>query len=146
LYIGFHYTFSGSEKFSDKGRYPFHPGSLRFKQVFLYLIQKWLTKVEVSNRKQRLHQEQELMTGNGTNLQKCGANPGHCSLHFRHFLSGSSTGVTPATRTTPADMASTCNKTPDVKCSYRVRNPQPANVDKCYPVCMAHFLSDWFVD
>jgi hypothetical protein len=54
-------------------------------------------------------------SGDGTNLQKCGANPGHWSPHLRHFLSGSSTGVIPLVRATALDMVSTCGNRALVK-------------------------------
>ena len=54
-------------------------------------------------------------SGDGTNLQKCGANPGHWSPHLRHFLSGSSTGVIPLARTTALDMVRTCSNTALIK-------------------------------
>jgi hypothetical protein len=54
-------------------------------------------------------------SGDDTNLQKCGANPGHWSPHLRHFLSGSSTGVIPLARTTALDMVHTCSNTALIK-------------------------------
>jgi hypothetical protein len=50
-------------------------------------------------------------SGDGTNLQKCGANPGQWSPHLRHFLSGSSTGVIPLALAAALDMTSTCGNT-----------------------------------